>query len=970
MTSDVARRHHGRVERPDGLIGRGDALARSARALTAVRRGQRASVVVTGTAGTGKTALLRTVLAQADDLDVAWGTCRDGGAPGYWPWTQALTGLVRTIGLDLARTAAGHDVELLATIVPALGSPSGAEESDRGRLLVQDAVAGWLGELTQQRPLVVVLDDLHWADESSLDLLRVVVDDPRRSGLCLFAALRDDEVDGPKRASVAALVAAADHLHLAGLDRVSTGRLVRLVGGPEITESLVEQIHARAGGHPFFTRELALAARAGVRGEVPTAIQGTVHRRVRLLSGATRALLPVAALHSGLFRAEALGDVVGLPDAAVCRLLAEAATAGVVVAEGPSWRFAHDLFRETLASGIAPADLPALHLRIAEALEAQDGRSHDVPPAELSRHYRKGLPISPVSAAASWALRAAEADRASVALAEAAQHLRLLRAALARTAVSLPVELQVELLLVEADLLVRAGRPSDARGLLRVARAAADQAASPDLVTRSALAVVAVGSRFGVRRDDVVNELRTALEMVRDGPPALEARITAALVRELHHSVAEERGGAASLSERAIQLGRSSEDASVLGACLLARHDVLWEPGHTLAREAVATELVELVEQTGDGERLAEALLLQANALLEAGSAAFAPVLARCLSLLEELGQPRHRYTSQTRRACLALLHGRLEEAEELIERAADLGERVREPDTGNVRMSQRLELVRGRAVPDELISFAKDAVAHWVGAPVHAHAVAAGFNARAGEADAAKHHLAVVRELGGWQADRSYLWSVFVPELAVAAITLGDTALCEELYAEVRLLAGTCGVNGAVVAFAGAHAHTAGRLASFLGEAEAAQALLESAIHTYEQLGAGALAAARSDLAGLRGTTRSAAVHLHRSGPVWEISFAGRTAAVGDCKGLADIARLVARDGADVHVLELATPRQVPSAQPAAERARKAVAARVRDAVRRIGQELPDLAEHLDATLVTGLRCRYVGELSWDVRL
>lgn len=949
------------MTRPDSLVGRSDALARSVRAVTTARRGQRASLLVTGGAGTGKTALLRAVLSRAEDVDVAWGTCRDGGAPGYWPWTQALSGLVRTVGLERALRAAGQDAGLLATVVPGLGPPSSADGSERERLLLLDAVVSWLRALAAERPLVVVLDDLQWADESSLELLRVLVEDPRRAALAVLAAVRADELVGARRVTVGALIAAADHLALTGLDRVSADRLVRLVAGSEVDAEQVAQIWERARGHPFFTRELALSLSAGTAGTAPAAVQEAVLRRMAQLSPGAQELLPAAAVQSGSLGMQVLAAVVDRPAGEVAAVLAEAGRAGVLVAEGAGWRFAHDLFRETLAATHAAQDLPPLHLRTAEALEMAHGDGYDVSAAELARHFRAALPVGPVTEAARWALRAAEADRGSAALAEAAQHLRLLRAAVAGAAVDLPVALQVQLLLVEADLLVRAGRPSDARGLLRAARAAAEAAQAPELVARTALAVVAVGSRFAARRDDVVQELESALEAVEGRDAALEASLMGALARELHHSVPEQRGRAVPLSERALELGRGSDDPEVLRACLLARHDVLWTPGTAPTRAEVAAELVGLAERAGDRERLAEALLLQANALLEGASAAYLPVLERCLGLLEELAQPRHEYTVRTRRACLALMRGRLEEAEALIEQAAELGERLREPDTGNVRMSQRLELVRARSAPDELLAFAAGAVEHWVGTPVHAHAVAAGFCARAGAADQAAHHVAVVRRLGGWQADRSYLWSVLVRELAAAAIALEDEALCAQLLEELRPLAGTCGVNGAVVAFAGAHAETAGRLAAALGQGAAAEELLADALRTCTELGVASLHDPGAAPASAR---------LHRRGPVWDVAFDGRSALVGDCKGLEDIARLIARDGRDVHVLELATPRVSASVQPATERARKAVTARIRDAVRRIEQEHPELAAHLDAALVTGVRCRYVGERGWDVRL
>ena len=113
---------------------------------------------------------------------------------------------------------------------------------------------------------------------------------------------------------------------------------------------------------------------------------------------------------------------------------------------------------------------------------------------------------------------------------------------------------------------------------------------------------------------------------------------------------------------------------------------------------------------------------------------------------------------------------------------------------------------------------------------------------------------------------------------------------MCTELLEEVRPLAGGCGTNGAFVAFAGCHAHTAGRLAAAVGDDSLARTLLEEACSTYERLGAAALAEAREDMAACAAPSRRTA-SLIRRGPVWEVTFAGRTTAVGHCKGLQDIA-------------------------------------------------------------------------------
>jgi hypothetical protein len=146
-----------------------------------------------------------------------------------------------------------------------------------------------------------------------------------------------------------------------------------------------------------------------------------------------------------------------------------------------------------------------------------------------------------------------------------------------------------------------------------------------------------------------------------------------------------------------------------------------------------------LAERTGDAERHAEGLLLTANALLEDGSAAFRAVLTGYLSAAESFGQPRHDYLALTRRGALALIDGRLDDAARLIGEASALGDRIGEPDTGNVRMSQLLGLARARSDPDQLRATAAEAISWWVGVPSHAHAVAAGLLAQAGDLEPAR---------------------------------------------------------------------------------------------------------------------------------------------------------------------------------------------------------------------------------------
>ncbi|MGH3786013.1 MAG: ATP-binding protein [Pseudonocardiaceae bacterium] len=1016
----------------DDLVGRDQLLGRLAALIDRSQAGERVTVLVAGQAGIGKTSLVRAAAAAAGEQGarIGWGTCIDvARAPGYWPWTQLLNGLVRALGADRARQMAGDDAPLLAAIAPSFGDASRWNDSDRARLLLMDATARWLDALATEVPVVVVLDDLQWADESSLALLDLVARIPRPARVCLIGAYRHDELALPVRERLGTLIGHGEHLQVEGLDGAAAHALVERVVRQPVDRATTEVIHRRSGGHPLFVRELALLAdrASGMVEDIPVAVRDAIERRIRRLPAPTRSVLEVAAVVGTSLVPDVIASALAISPLDVAMATRAAVDAAILATTSDGLRFSHDLPRETILDRIDPPRRVALHQAIGAALEDRMTRAGDVAPSELAHHFTAAVALDGAERAARWSLAAAATNHAALAFGEAAAQLRRLRGAVADAGAVLDDQLMVDVLLAEADALARAGSAVDARGLLRMARDVADRCPDADRTARVALATARLGARFAARRDEIVRELERALAVIDGTDPALEAQLAATLARELAHSVADDRPRAGPLSERALELGRRTGNPMTTVACLLARHDVLWTPGAEVHRAEIAREIVAVAQQAGDDERQAEGLLLLANALLEHGSSAFEAALGACLSILDRLDQPRHRYTAETRRACRALLRGRLEEAAERIESAAHLGERLREPDAGNVRMSQRLELVRARGEPNELRAFAIEAVAHWTGAPVHAHAVAAGFHARAGDLGPARQHVAVVLDLGTWRADRSYLWSVFVRELAYAAVALEDRDLCAQLLGDVQALAGSCGVNGAFVAFAGSHAHTAGLLAAALGQTETSVALLDRACATYERLGAEAWCAqARRDLNASTPTPNVAHAgrSMQRRGAVWHIIFDGREATVPHVKGLADIARLLSAPHTELHVLDLIVatdrsgnsgdmidrraldsyrrrladlddeideavrhhddargtllaaerlallgelrrvtnverrPRQF--ANHPAERARKAVAARVRDAIRKLEPVQPELAAHLERSIVTGTYCRY----------
>lgn len=1018
----------------DDLVGRDQLISGLAGVVGRALGGERASVLVAGSSGIGKTSLLRAVAGAAigDGARVGWGICVEGGAPGYWPWSQVLTGFVRSVGADQARRLAGDDAVLLTTIARGFGDPIPSEATERARLLLFDATSRWLDALAADRPVVVILDDLQWADESSLAMLEFVARAPEPAGVCLIGACRHDELSPSARERLAVLAAHGDHVEVEGLDREAVQTLVERIAGEKIDRQTTDAIHRRTGGHPFFVRELALllGRTATNPAEVPVAVRDAIERRIRRLPAATQRVLEVSSVVGTELMPDVISSTLSVPTVDIDVATRPALAAGILAITEGKQRFSHDLFRETILGLVGPARRVALHQRVANALEDHMGRAGDSAPSELARHFTAAVPLEGTSRAARWALAAAAVDASALAFGEAAAHLRRLRAAAADAGVFIADPQLCDILVAEADALARHGSTVDARGLLHMARDVADRCGDPARITRVALATAQLGARFSARRDEIVRELESALAVVAGADPSLEAQLTAALARELQHSVPEDRPRAGPLSERALELGRSTGSSPTLAASLLARHDVLWTPGTEVQRAEIAREIVAVAQRSGDREREAEGLLLLANALLEQGSSAFEAAVNSCLEILDSLDQPRHRYTAETRRACVALLRGSVDEAGERIEAAAALGERIREPDAGNVRMSQRLELARARGEPDELQAFAAAALDHWIGAPIHAHAVAAGFLARIGELDAARYHVGMVADLGTWRADRSYLWSVFVRELSHAAMALADRSLCRQLLDDLQPLAGSCGVNGAVVAFAGSHAHTAGLLAAALDEPENSRLLLEQAAATYERLGAVGWHAEIRDLLSA-GPSTEAVPALRRRGNVWHISYGGREVTVPHVKGLADIATLVDNCGRDVYVLDLmqaahrseeageiidqraltsyrqrladldgeldeasrhhdleraarlASEREAlleevgrvtgmggrrrQFANHPAERARKAVSGRVRDAIRKLDAVMPEVAAHFERTILTGTYCRYRAEKGTD---
>jgi predicted ATPase len=323
------------------FVGRAEPLARLTAAYQALSSppGGRVSgwagvVLVTGEAGIGKTTLLTQFASRvrADGGTVVWGTCWDGDqAPAWWPWTQALRALLDR-NPELAQAAAPD----LAAIVPELATISPVIDADSAaRVRVFDAAGQSLSRAATNAPVVVILDDLHSADQSTVDLLSFMAHEPQLGALMLVGAYRPHESPRGVAATLADLASAAELVPLRGLAPDEMADLVQAVAGASAHDDWARLVYERSGGHPFYARELCqLLAVTGSATDVPEAVRDVIGRRLARLSDACAALLDAAAVAGGTLLLDVLAELTGNDANRIGALVAEATAAGILAPAG------------------------------------------------------------------------------------------------------------------------------------------------------------------------------------------------------------------------------------------------------------------------------------------------------------------------------------------------------------------------------------------------------------------------------------------------------------------------------------------------------------------------------------------------------------------------------------------------------------------------------------------------------------
>ena len=591
---------------------------------------------------------------------------------------------------------------MLAELTGATGARGGMlGDESAGRFRTYDVAMRYLRGRAAQRPLVVVVDDLHWADVSSLRLLVFLARHVRDAPVLVIGTYRDVEVavgDHPVRRLLGELAGQAELVQLAGLTAGEVGELLEMVCGEQPPTVLVRAVHDRTGGNPFFVRQIArlLASqgasldRAPVTG-VPPAVGEVLARRLARLPAEVVDLLAVASVVGRRFRVAMVAAVAGAAIEVAVRLVDGAVRAAVLEQDGPGRaRFSHDLFREVLYAGLPATRRSALHLVVAGLLEQQPGPVTTA--AEIAHHRSTAWPLGDRDGAIAALVEAAREATARTAFDEAAGHLRRAVEVAGGAAAA-----DLATLCEYGDALRRTGRGEDAQAAFLGAAARARAVGDSVLFARAAFGAHRVATLTELSRSGVIALLEDALAVldgaVHAGADAARWLLLASLARELADGPDRDLPRAVCLANAAVEGARAAGDGGALAYALFALGDVRWAPGTATERLEIAGELAAAAAAAGETELVLEAHLSRLVALLELGDPSFAVQLATFTRLAEQAAIPRYVYLARTRQATSASLTGPLEAADQLIESAAAYGERIGEPDAWGVQSSQLVGL-------------------------------------------------------------------------------------------------------------------------------------------------------------------------------------------------------------------------------------------------------------------------------------
>ena len=1057
------------VEQPE-IVGRRDALSSCDAAVARALSGRGGLQLIAGEPGIGKTTVLQAVAAAAvrQGCEVRWAACiEDDAVPAFWPMVRLLS--------------EPADPSLGAVAAELTGD---AGDAGQHRFVVFDRVATALRRAAERTPQLLILDDLHWADPSSLRLLGFLVKQVRTSRVLVLGSYRDTDVgpDHPLLQLLAEPGSSGETLTLTGLSVDAVAELVARAGGRSAGDS-VSQIRDHTGGNPFFVLHVSRLLDAEGHFEaadnslpLPVGVRAVLERRLARLSQPAADVLAVAAVIGARFDVNLLAEVSGRTAGAISDLLDESAGARLTQPhDDHHHEFVHALVRATARAQLSGERRAQVHAAIADALTSRSG-DDEQRLAAIAHHELNAGPQRAAQRGVDAAERAGRHAAAARAFEQAADHYS--RAIAACTDTQRLADLQLEL----GDARLRSGDWDAAAAAFGAAADLARQDGRADVLAAAALGIGADTGGFEVRLHDHAQLalLDEALAMVGDSDIALRSRLLARRsVAATNEATAQQRGAD---SDEAVRLARQAGDPRALAYALSAWCDANAAPEHTAARLEAAAEMLAAGEASGDREAVLTARRFRVVALLESGDPEVHAEIERFAGVAESLGQPLYRWYVPLFAGMQALLRGDLDEAERRANEAAALGEEAGSTNALMLANTQLagIEFERGHLL--YLVEMFERTLAEmpWMREQPIVVAMTPMIHLARGRTTEALQGLHGLAATGFAEVPRDSEWLSTLSGLSMGIFSTGDAVSAAALYDLLLPHAGAMIVDGIAATCLDSVDYLLGRLAATTGRREDAIRHLRAAVDQSQRLGAPLLQAhAEHALASELGTAdpqaeslrkRSEAVIraagaapvvmfgfaaeanagappeapparrqgvFQRDGKTWTLTFENATARLNDAKGLHDLRHLLAHPNTPVPAAALQQSDGAPGGTPSrgadvlddtaraayrarladldaditeaedandleraatareereflldelsaavglggrsrrmgddADRARKAVTMRIRNAIERIGREHPALGRHLELAVKTGSVCSYEPEqpVDWTV--
>jgi DNA-binding SARP family transcriptional activator/tetratricopeptide (TPR) repeat protein len=712
-----------------GIVGREAERAALAGALKSISTpGVTKMLLISGEAGIGKTTLLLEAARAAHDggAIVLYGRCDEDLAVPYRPWNEAITHLVANAPAELGAALAPHAgclVQLAPALAGLLGTPAAPVTSDpeSARYVLFGAVTSTLRAASVLAPVVLGLDDLHWADAASIQLLRHVVGALEPTRLVVVGTFRESDVAGAR--PLAELLGTLhrepgyERIVLGGLDGSEV--LAMLEGaGHQLDEhglALRDALLAETDGNPFFVGELLRhsvdtptvsaeddrwVASGSLRGYGwPVSVREVIGRRVALLGDVGRRVLAIASIFGRDFDLDLLANAAELDEDTMLDAMDRACEAALVSnVEGDRYSFVHALIEHAVYDSLSPARRARLHRTVAEVIEATcDGRT-EARVTELAYHWARatagpenlGKAISYARAAGDAALARLGPDEA---LRWYSQALALLEKRSSPDAL-----LRCHLLVGMGDAQRQTGNRSYRQTLLDAARLATD-IGSADLLVAAALA----GNRgwssvTGTVDTELVAVLEAACAVPETIEPADRAQLLAVLATELTYG--QDFSRRRSLADEALAIARHCTPA-VLAATINHANLAITAPDTVAERLALTAEALELARRADDQTLQFWSAFNRSVVLCQSGEPGEAgDLLVLSRDIADRLGQPLVLWSQTLRESARAMLAGDLPTAERLAIAASKMGSETGQPDYA-VMFGAQIGLIRvmqGRA--------------------------------------------------------------------------------------------------------------------------------------------------------------------------------------------------------------------------------------------------------------------------------